>query len=573
MLSLVSIGLIVSVLVLAFVRLRVANPLPAPTQSIQAAGPLRVDAANPRYFVDGTGRAILLTGSHTWSNFQDNGGSDPPPVFDYSAYLNFLQANHHNFFRLWTWEQSRWTAETSDNNYWFNPMAPYQRTGPGTALDGKPKFDLTQFDQSYFDRLRQRVIDAGNRGIYVSVMLFNGWSVDPKNPSVGGGQNFPWKGHPFNKANNINSIDGDPNGDNIGVETEELSIPAVTAFQEAYVRKVVDTVNDLDNVLYEICNECADPDSWTPGSVNWQYHFIDYIHNYEASKPKQHPVGLSSISANPANLFASHADWIAPSGNLYNPPATTGNKVVMADTDHICGICGDRTWVWEAFTRGYNPLFMDGYDGAGYGVGGAGFNFNDPKWISLRLNLGYALTYANRMNLAAMTPHGELASSGYALANPAASGAEYLVYLPAGGAVTVNLSASPGTLAVEWFNPGTGATTPADSVTGGASRLFTPPFAGDAVLYLSSTSATPTSTPSATPTGTSTPPATWTPTPANTSTNNTSTPSPTLAATPTKTPTLPANRTPTITATMAPTADGTPNSIRLPYRCYLPLVE
>src|SRR5579859_3449658 len=482
MLSLVSIGLIVSVLVLAFVRLRVANPLPAPTQSIQAAGPLRVDAANPRYFVDGTGRAILLTGSHTWSNFQDNGGSDPPPVFDYSAYLNFLQANHHNFFRLWTWEQSRWTAETSDNNYWFNPMAPYQRTGPGTALDGKPKFDLTQFDQSYFDRLRQRVIDAGNRGIYVSVMLFNGWSVDP-------------------------------NGDNIGVETEELSIPAVTAFQEAYVRKVVDTVNDLDNVLYEICNECADPDSWTPGSVNWQYHFIDYIHNYEASKPKQHPVGLSSISANPANLFASHADWIAPSGNLYNPPATTGNKVVMADTDHICGICGDRTWVWEAFTRGYNPLFMDGYDGAGYGVGGAGFNFNDPKWISLRLNLGYALTYANRMNLAAMTPHGELASSGYALANPAASGAEYLVYLPAGATatsilrsiginsnkfsnrfgsiylppdsqVTVDLSAVNGELQTEWFNPGIGEITEGGLVEGGVKRIFKAPFIGDAVLYL-----------------------------------------------------------------------------------------
>ena len=31
----------------------------------------------------------------------------------------------------------------------------------------------------------------------------------------------------------------------------------MTALQEAYVRKVIDTVNDLDNVLYEITNEAG----------------------------------------------------------------------------------------------------------------------------------------------------------------------------------------------------------------------------------------------------------------------------------------------------------------------------
>ena len=37
------------------------------------------------------------------------------------------------------------------------------------------------------------------------------------------------------------------------------------------------------------------------------------------------------------------------------------------------------------------------------------------------------LAYANRMDLVAMKPHGEIASSGYCLANP---GEEYLVYVP-----------------------------------------------------------------------------------------------------------------------------------------------
>ena len=54
---------------------------------------------------------------------------------------------------------------------------PWQRTGPGLALDGKPKFDLNLFNQSYFDRLRSRVIAAGERGIYVSIMLFEGYGL------------------------------------------------------------------------------------------------------------------------------------------------------------------------------------------------------------------------------------------------------------------------------------------------------------------------------------------------------------------------------------------------------------
>ncbi len=48
-----------------------------------ASGPLRLNPANPRYFTDGTGKAVYLTGSHTWTNFKDMGHSDPPPAFDY----------------------------------------------------------------------------------------------------------------------------------------------------------------------------------------------------------------------------------------------------------------------------------------------------------------------------------------------------------------------------------------------------------------------------------------------------------------------------------------------------------
>ena len=67
-----------------------------------------------------------------------------------------------------------------------------------------------------------------------------------------------------------------------------------------------------------------------------------------------------------------------------------------------------------------------------------------------------------------MTPQGELASTGFCLAE---SGKEYLVYLPEGGEVTVDLSAASGSMAVEWFNPRSGDATPGQ-ITSGGQKLF-----------------------------------------------------------------------------------------------------
>jgi hypothetical protein len=177
-----------------------------------------------------------------------------------------------------------WSFLIKEQLYWFLPV-PFQRVGPARALDGRLKFDLSQFRQAYFDRLRRRVILAGQRGFYVAVVLFNGWSIE-KAKGVFDFQN-PWRGHPFHRKNNINGIDGDPNRDNSGSEIHTLQVPAITAIQKAYVRKVIDTLNDLDNVLFEISNESHQD------SQAWQYHMITYIKKFEARKPKQHPVGMT----------------------------------------------------------------------------------------------------------------------------------------------------------------------------------------------------------------------------------------------------------------------------------------
>ncbi len=211
--------------------------------------PLEVSSENPRYFTDGSGKAIYLTGSHTWSNLVDMSPDDPPEAFDYDDYLKWMVQYNHNFFRLWTWELMAWdnsANEPDSNDYKLHRVAPlpFMRTGPGMALDGKPKFDLRKFNPEYFQRLRSRTEAAKEHDIYASIMLFEGWGLQRLEDG--------WKNHPFHPDNNINGVDGDLNGDGYGLEVHTLADTGITSLQTNYVRKVIETVNDLDNVLYEI---------------------------------------------------------------------------------------------------------------------------------------------------------------------------------------------------------------------------------------------------------------------------------------------------------------------------------
>jgi hypothetical protein len=104
----------------------------------------------------------------------------------------------------------------------------------------------------------------------------------------------------------------------------------------------------------------------------------------------------------------------------------------------------------------------------------------DPRWENVRDTMGFIRTCADRMNLAAMTPQGGLASTGHALA----SDREILVYAPSGGFIDVDLSGRDGRFAVEWLNPETGVKIPGPDVNGGTTVTFPPPFGGDTVLYL-----------------------------------------------------------------------------------------
>ncbi len=436
-------------------------------------GPLHVSTANPRYFADRNNKIVYLTGSHTWGNFRDRGLTDPPAPFDFGLYLDFLGSHNHNFIRLWAWEQPHsWNNNLDQLKRFFTPF-PWQRTGPGTATDGKPQFDFTKFDQSFFDRMRARVMSAAARGVYVSVMLFDGWDVANACNQTDGG-------FPYGAGNNVNGISVS-SGANACTEIQTLAVAAVTAIQDTYVKKVIDTVNDLDNVLYEIANEP------TGGATSWQYHMIDLVKQYEATKPFQHPVGMTTPGGgdDPA-ILASHADWISP---VDPHMLSDGSKVVLNDTDHSYywttlesnGPDAQRAWAWETLTLGASPLFMDPYLEVWPPRNNPTGNTPDPMWNMLRDSLGNTRRYADKIDLAHDVPSGSLSSTGYCLANP---GTQYLVYQPSSGAFTVTMVA--GSYTFEWYNPKAGTVASTGSVSVAAGTVtFTPPFTGDAVLLLS----------------------------------------------------------------------------------------
>jgi len=439
-------------------------------------GPLIVHPSNGRYFQNTlTGKAVFLTGSHTWctlSNYSMPWAPDSCTI-DYPTYLSVLQSHNHNFIRMWGFAQDLGME-----------IYPYVRNGGGTASDGGQRLNFSQFNQAWFDRLRQRVIDAGARGMYVSFILFTqaNYYGDSSAPS-----SWWWTYDWMNPANNV--YGGTPiNGNILHTFTLDGNTNKL-AVQHAFVQKVVATLNDLDNVLYEIANEAPND------SLSWQEDMATTIRNTEGTtaNPKRHPIGMTAFAGLLSDgshaeyfvtdLFNSSADWIAPGGTggypeyrgdnaPTDPPTATGNKVVLVDSDHIGNDSGANLpfVVWINATRGNQYIMMDPDLPADNSAAAA----REPA----RKAMGQARLWADSMPLAAMTPQSGLSSTQYCLAQ---AGVAYVAYQPSNAQFSVNLQ--PGTYTVEFWNETTQTLMTGSPLTTGGGTT-TMPFTGPGAIRL-----------------------------------------------------------------------------------------
>jgi hypothetical protein len=422
--------------------------------TVTLGAPLTILSANNRYPDDGSGTGVYLTGSHVWSNLQDEVGQT---AVNFDDYLDTLDGYSHNFTRGWHWEEPRYT-----------PL-PYTKTSG--------KYNLDTYYATYFNRLKNRADDCADKGqgIYLGIMLFEGWSVEDKdgvmNPN-------PWNNHPYKSGNNNNSINGDPNSDGQGVETHTLDISAVTSLQEDYVEHLIDQLNAKDNIVWQISNE-----SWS-GSSSWEYHIIDHIKSYEAGKAKQHLVWMEGYEIPNSDLFVSNADILSPNkfnGDTHyrgNPQKNTTGRIVCLDTDHLWGVGGDWAWVWRAFTRGYHPIYMDPL----YPLVWHNKTWDPDDYIDERKAMGVTRKYAERLDFSVVVPKNARASSNNCLCK---EGEQYLAYQRTAGADLTIQPLASGEFYYEWVDPIEGTLHETGTVTGnGTNKVFNNPTSNQEALYI-----------------------------------------------------------------------------------------
>src|SRR3972149_11113874 len=227
------------------------------------AAALHVHPDNALYFQTADGKPVVLIGEYTWGIFSNMD-------YDYKVMFDALKANGLNFARVWLF----WGNET-DSGDRVNVM-PYLRMGPGNANDSKGKYDLTQFNPAFFERLRALCTAAHERGIYLQLILFDAWML--KHPHL-------WKLHAYHRDNNINGVDGDPRNTGAGTDGQQgfcsLGNPKVLEFQKVYLRKIVYTLSDFDHILIEIANE-------NYYSEAWERDLCEFIRDLERAQLRQH---------------------------------------------------------------------------------------------------------------------------------------------------------------------------------------------------------------------------------------------------------------------------------------------
>jgi hypothetical protein len=382
-------------------------------------GALAISPHNPHYFQTADGRSVVLIGDYTWGTFSD-------ADFDYKAQFATLQANGLNFARVWLW----WGAEQfppPDNKL---HIEPFLRPGPGKANDGRPKYDLSQFNPAFFDRLRDLCAAARQRGIFLQLITMDAWML--KHAHL-------WKLHAFHRDNNVNGVDGDPRNTGTGTDGQQgfcsMGNSKVIEFQKAYLRKLVDTVHDFDNLLIEIANE-------NYYSADWERHLCEFIREQERTKPHQHvlmPLDLLNHSSvvqkwDPKVVRAA----LLEKRRLRQP--------LIFDTDWIINNNDDevRKAMWTAVLSGGHFNYMDD---------SLEFRANPvlDKRERLHRQIGYLAAFVKRLKPWEMQPDDTLVKSGFAFVMASAS--ELVAYLPTGGSVTLDLGCLKGRLAARWFNP------------------------------------------------------------------------------------------------------------------------
>jgi titin len=373
--------------------------------------------------------------------------SDNTDYTYYTRLIDQLAANGINYFR----------NVFAMGQPYGDSITLYNRTGPGTAADGRPKFDLNQFNQSYLDYWRAVISYARSKGVVVQICLLDGWHlsglvIEDNGPGKIWGAQYDY----YYKDNNVNGLAISQPADFMNIAG-----PAFV-YQQALVRKAIDALGDLPNIIWESGNET--------GNSTWDLKIADYITQYEQSRAV--PIHLVMPRDLPGHQFVAGQCDNTP-GNVHGSLASaySTNQVLITDNDCAPVATPDvrRGKAWAALTAGAHIDYFHP-------------DITDPAVLAstdaqngMRY-LGYLGRFlmAFNVNLAGMSPLDSAVTNGWAFGRP---GQEFIVYLPTGGSTSLMGLAAP--RSAKWFNPRDGSTRDAGTV-----QPFTAPDSNDWVLYV-----------------------------------------------------------------------------------------
>ncbi len=233
--------------------------------------PLALHPENPHYFLfRGKPTVLVSSGEHY--------GAVLNLDFDYVRYLDELHARGLNHTRTWagTYREVPGSFNIKDNTLAPRPgryLAPWARSAtPGYSAGGN-QFDLARWDEAFFDRLKDFVARASERGIVVELDLFC--------PNY---DDAVWKASPLNAINNVNGVGACPRE-----EVYTLKHAALLAIEEATAREIVRRLAGSDNVYFEVCNEPY----FAGVAIDWQYRIADVIVETEKNSPDKHLISMN----------------------------------------------------------------------------------------------------------------------------------------------------------------------------------------------------------------------------------------------------------------------------------------
>ncbi|WP_257668599.1 DUF6298 domain-containing protein [Parapedobacter tibetensis] len=163
---------------------------------------------------------------------------------------------------------------------------PFARSGKGTAWDGLSKYDLTQYNSWYWNRLRRFTDIADTAGLILIHQHYFQHNILEAGAHYA---DFPWR-----TANNINDV-GFPEPPNYAGDKRifmdeqfyDVSHPVRREIHRAYIRQCLANFSNNINVLHSIGAEFTGP-------LHFVEFWLDVIKEWEEEKGRDVLVGLST---------------------------------------------------------------------------------------------------------------------------------------------------------------------------------------------------------------------------------------------------------------------------------------